>query len=257
MELLPILRLAWRQRIALAVGALLAIALGVAVGRSAATTPEQWTASTRLVLDTPRSQVIHAAPREVDDLGWRSKVLATLALGDDVRARVARAAGIAPEQLATVDPSLSTPLLPATLPRRAAEVAAEAAATPYRLTVVADGVLPVVSLTASAPGRASAIGLVESARDAVVALVPPRDERRDRPNVVVEPVGAVGVELSESGRGASAALRPLLAALGGFALWGAAVLALAALARSRAGRWRGPAGAAARRRGLAGRGPAA
>src|ERR1700754_1811370 len=123
MELVPILRLAWRQRIALAVGALLAIAIGVAVGRSAAAAPDRWTASTRPVLDTPSSQVLYAAPREVDDLGWRSKVLATLALGDDVRERVARAAGIAPERLTTVDPSLSAPLRPATLPRRAAEVA--------------------------------------------------------------------------------------------------------------------------------------
>lgn len=256
MELVPIFRLAWRQRIALFVGALLAIAVGVAVGRSTAATPGQWTASTRLVLDTPSSQVVYAAPREVDDLGWRSKVLATRALGDDVRARVAHASGIAPEQLATVDPSLSTPLRPATLPRRAAEVAATATATaPYRLTVVADGMLPVVSLTASAPRRATAIRLVESARDAVVALVPPRDERRDQPNVVVEPVGAVGVELSESGQASK--LRPLLAALACFAIWCAGVLALAALARSRAARWPGPAGADARRRGLAGRGPAA
>jgi hypothetical protein len=255
MELVSILRLAWRQRIALAAGALLAIAVGLAVGRSATVTPDEWTASTRLLLDTSRSQVIDAAPREVDDLGWRSKVLATLALGDDVRMRVARAAGVPSDQLATVDPSLSIPLRPATLPRRAAEVAeAAAAAAPYRLTVVADGMLPMVSLTASAPRRDTAIRLVESAGDAVVALVPPRDERRNLPNVVVEPVGGVGVELSQSGGGALAALTPLLAALACFAIWCAGVLALA---KSRSARWPGPAGAAAPRHGLAGHGPAA
>ncbi len=255
MEVVSILRLAWRQRIALAAGALVAIAVGVAVGRSAAATPEEWTASTRLLLDTPRSQVVDAAPGEVDDLGWRSKVLATLALGDQVRTRVARAAGVPPEQLTTVDPSLSVPLRPATLPRRAADVAqAAGAAAPYLLTVVADGMLPVVSLTASAERRGTAIGLVEAASDAVVALVPPRDERRNLPNVVAEPVGAVGVELSRSGNGALAAFAPLLAALVCFAIWCACVLALA---RSRDARWPGPAGATAPRHGLAGRGPAA
>lgn len=218
-DLQLMLRRAWRRRVALAAGIVLALLVAAFVARMG--TSEQWTASARLVLDTPVSQVVDSAPKGADSLAWRAEILAALATSDPVRTQIAAESGIPFDQLTVSDPTLSLPLLPATLPRRAATVAA-ADATPYVLTAQTDGELPFVTLVASTPDRDSATRLVAAARAAVeTTATPPAGSDRVQ-EIVVEQAGAIEAERQQS---ASAGLpRAAFAAIACFTLWCVVVL---------------------------------
>lgn len=164
MELLPILRLLSRRPILVAFGAAAAIAVGVlaATGK----TEESGTASVRLVLDTAKSQLIHQAPSGADTLTWRTVLLADLAGSMPVTDRIANEVGIQRSELVVVQPELSAPVMPATLPTRAATVAG-VTSEKYVLTVSFDELLPIISLEAAAPNRRAAVRLVEAATGAL------------------------------------------------------------------------------------------
>jgi hypothetical protein len=228
MELLPILRLAWRRRLALGVGVVLALALGLLSARGAAT--HQGVASTRLVLDTPVSTLVDAAPKGAETLGWRTELLADLMTAWPARLQIAREAHVAVQQLEVVNPTLNTPVLPTTLPRRAVGVAASAAATSV-LTVLADPALPMVSLEASAPSRDAAARLVAAGVSALktAAAVAP-DVPRTQP-VVVQDAGSIQAADVRSGAGKKQVAAVCMAV---FLLWSAMVLIVpGALTRAR------------------------
>jgi hypothetical protein len=219
MRVHPVLQLAWRRRIPIAVGVLSAVAIGALAGRTAAS--EQWTAQTRLVLDTPVSQVIDSAPKGADSLAWRAEILAGLATTEPLRARIARDSGVPVGELTVTDPPLSLPLLPATLPRRAATVAA-ATGTRYTLTAETDGELPFVTLVAQTPDRASATRLVEAARAAVeTAATPPPGSGRVQ-EIVVEQAGEIDAKRQQAA--GSGPLRGVLVAVALLTLWCVVVL---------------------------------
>jgi hypothetical protein len=228
MELLPILRLAWRRRLALGLGVVLALALGLMSARGAAT--NQGVASTRLLLDTPVSTLVDAAPKGAETLGWRTELLADLMTTWPVRLQIARETHVSVQQVVVVNPTLNTPVLPTTLPRRAAGVAASAAAT-FVLTVLADPALPMVSMEASAPSRDAAARLVAAGVSALktAAAVAP-DVPRTQP-VVVQDAGSIQASDVRSGAGKKQAAAVCVAV---FLLWSAMVLVVpAVLTRAR------------------------
>lgn len=209
-----------RQRwIAVAIGAVIAVAAGAAAGRGAAS--EQWLATTRLVLDTPVSQVVESAPKGADSLAWRTEILGALTTTEAVKAEIARDSGVPAGELTVVDPILSLPLLPATLPRRAAIVAAKSG-TPYTLSAQTDGELPFVTLTAQTPDKASAAALVEAASGALeTAAVPPAGSAQAQ-QVVVEPASEMDVGQLHAAGSALRRAMPVTIAL--FTLWCAVAL---------------------------------
>ena len=164
MELVAILRLLSRRPILVAIGAVLAIAVGVLA--AGGKTERSSTASARLVLDTARSQLIHQAPRGSETLAWRAVLLAELAGSKALTDDIADEAGIRPNELVVVYPELADPFLPAILPTRAAEVA-RVTSEKYILTVRFDEMLPIISLEAEAPDRGTAIRLVTAAKGAI------------------------------------------------------------------------------------------
>ncbi len=164
MELVAILRLLSRRPILVAIGAVLAIAVGVLA--AGGKTERSGTASARLVLDTARSQLIHQAPRGSETLAWRAVLLAELAGSKALTDDIAGGAGIRPNELVVVYPELADPFLPAILPTRAAEVA-RVTSEKYILTVRFDEMLPMISLEAEAPDRGTAIRLVTAAKVAI------------------------------------------------------------------------------------------
>lgn len=161
MEILHVLRTLWRRRLAAALGVLLAAAVVLAGGHGAASSVG--VAYTRLALDTPRSQLVHADPSGADTLGWRASLLAHLAATDATKAAIARRAGVPAGQVAVVDPTLAVPAVPASLPKGVAEATA-AVPQPYVLSVhEPDGSLPIVAIDAAAPDRAAAGRLARAA----------------------------------------------------------------------------------------------
>jgi hypothetical protein len=163
-ELVAILRLLSRRPILVAIGAVLAIAVGVLA--AGGKTERSGTASARVVLDTARSQLIHQAPRGSETLAWRAVLLAELAGSKALTDEIAGEAGIRPNELVVVYPELADPYLPAILPTRAAEVA-RVTSEKYILTVRFDEMLPIISLEAEAPNRGTAVRLVTAATGAI------------------------------------------------------------------------------------------
>jgi hypothetical protein len=161
MELIPPLRRLWRRRWALAAGMLAAVALGVAAGSSPPARAElAWTS---VALDTPRSQLVDSAPKGYDSLPWRASLIVHLMARDTVRTALAQRLGVPPDHVTVADPALAVPLAPASMPKKAADVAS-ATVAPYVLTLqMPDSSLPVISVAATAPQRAGAVRLAQAA----------------------------------------------------------------------------------------------
>lgn len=159
-----------RRRVALALGAVVALAVALAVGGPGSTS--SGVAWTRVALDTPRSQVIEADPLGADSLVWRASLLVHLVATEPVKRQIAGRLGVRKDQVAVVDTSLAEPEAPASLPKAAAEAAATTVA-PYVLTVYLSGTdLPIIALEAQAPDRRRAARLAAAAADVLKAAAP-------------------------------------------------------------------------------------
>jgi hypothetical protein len=190
MELVATLRMLWRRRLLVGVGALAAVGVFVLVGGAAG--KKISIASTGVVLDTPESQLIHPAPRGAETLAWRAGLLADLLTTRSATSELARAAGVKEHELVVMDPELAAPPVPASLPRNAAQAAA-ATPEPHVVLVSFDQVIPIVTIEAAAPDRRTAVRLASAAAEALKAGAPSADPTAT-PAFVVESVGPVRVK---------------------------------------------------------------
>lgn len=188
MELVAILRVLWRRRTLVALGAVAAAALGVA---AAIGEPSRvGVASVRVALDTPRSQLIDRMPVGAESLGWRAALLADLMVSEPVKRDIAREARVAPDSLAVVEPLLAAPMVSAPLPKSAA-VAAAVTPELYLLAVSVHDELPIVSLDARAPSRRAAVRLAEAAARTLRAAASSSAAGPEMQGLVAESVGPV------------------------------------------------------------------
>lgn len=220
MEVVIFLRLLWRQRIKVAVGAAAAVATAVALGGTPVAS--SGLAATRVLIDTPRSSLIATYSRGMDTLAWRASLLSILLGTEPARAQLARETGIPVTQIAVIDQELTAPPNPVVLPVAAVD-AASATNEPYVLTLNAIDA-PIVALTASGPDRAGAARLVDAAVHALKAGASPQTTPRLQGLSItqIDPVTA-----NEIAGGASRRAMALIAFVV-FCLWcvGVAVLAL-------------------------------
>jgi hypothetical protein len=187
MEVVAFLRLLWRRRIRLGVGAVVAIAVAVALGGSPV--PPSGLAKTRVLIDTPRSELLTNAPRGMDTLYWRATLMAMLLGTEPARQQMARETHVSPDQLAVTDLELTAPANPAALPVAAIQ-AATVTPEPYVLRVYTDDVLPIVSIETAAPDRAGAARLAQAAVHALQAGAAPRDTQ-ERQGLSVQQVSPI------------------------------------------------------------------
>ena len=160
MELLPVL-LAWRRRrILIAVGALLALAIGFKLGSSDTTSSGR--AWGQVIFDTPKSQLVTPAPLGVETLGWRGGLATTMLETLPERQKMAAALGIKLEELRILDPVLAVPTQPASLPKKASKSAFAGAET-YVLIPTLDPRFPLVRFEGNAPTADDAARLVRVA----------------------------------------------------------------------------------------------
>jgi hypothetical protein len=226
-EVVATLRMLWRRRVLVAVGALAAAAVFLAI--EAGKTTEVTVARTGVVVDTPDSQLTHLAPRGADSLGWRAGLLADLMTSREARDRIAAEAGVDPRQLRITDPSLAIPPVPASLPRSAAEAAGLTPET-YVLALRFDKLVPVIGIEAAAPERSTAIRLAEAAAAELKGGAPAPEAAGKWP-FVVEDVGPV--RLREIGGGSRTTVALAIGAVL-FVVWCAAIALVSAVA----GAWR-------------------
>lgn len=251
MEVLGLIEVLWRRRIAVAVGAIFAIAIAVAIGAKPPTSYGVGWA--RVVLDTPDSQEVDTKPSGADTLPWRASLLVHLLATDQSKAELARKLQIRPDELAVIDPAITEPEATASLPSAAAEIAATNPA-PYALTVYrSTDLLPMISFEAAAPDAAKAARLIRAAIATVKSeshlgeQVPrkmgadgkPEDVPVDQASIqgfVVQDVAPPRAKKVLSGGSPVVAL---MAAFMVFGLWAACVAVLPRLVRLARGQGRG------------------
>ena len=163
MEVLPILRLMWRQRFPLAVGAVVALALLIGMGGTTPVTTKAAVAWTTVALDTQKSQLVDIAPSGGSTLAWRAALLGDLMMTSQTSVDLARRMGVPADQVLVTDSDLSLPLVPTAMANAAANAATDPTA-PYMLSVFnKDDTLPVISINATAPTPADATALANAA----------------------------------------------------------------------------------------------
>jgi hypothetical protein len=225
MESIGILRVLWGRRVAVAVGACLALAAGVLTGFQVSPAPPaihargstSGVALARVLVDTPRSLVADARAPGAGTVYARSILLGALMARDPVRSAVARKAGVRPEELGMIGPTTVAPLVATPLADEAVE--ATQPHLPYLVTVTADSQLPILSIatTAPTPGQAAQVSDAAIAALSSVARNSPIGEGAVRIVPLAKPEVAT--------RSAPSALpRAAIATLGVFGLFCLAIL---------------------------------
>ena len=172
MELLSVGELLRRRRILLAVGLVVAVALGAAVAgvlppRRAAATQPAGEALAQVVIDTRVPLVATTAPGADETIVQRSVLLADLMGSNAMTPLIAQRAGVQPDALAVLGPALPPvsefSLVPdGQLPQDAAAAAQTAVHTPYVVRLQPNYTVPVVSIGATAPDVHDAVALAQA-----------------------------------------------------------------------------------------------
>ena len=170
-----ILRELWRDRLSIVLCASLAIIAGVLVAYRPALPPslesrkyEVGTASARILLDTPASQVIALAPKSGENLGAHASLLANLMGEGEVKAAIAKRAGLDQDRLLTVTPSAaeSGSVSPAQLRNPRANIVKIRA-----LTNDTGEQLPIIDVDAQAPDARGAAALANATVSGLAAYL--------------------------------------------------------------------------------------
>jgi hypothetical protein len=176
-------------------------------------------ASKGLMLDTARSQFVHADPPGADSLPWRTVMLGELLATDELRRSVARQAGIPAGQLAVLEPNFAQPEVDTPLPRKASDAAS---ITPQRYVLEAyfHEQAPILVVQARAPDPADAVQLADVSGRVLQSLVRTSSARGNSPALVLDSLGPTRLE--QRGQAATRAVA-VGAALLAFVVWCACV----------------------------------
>lgn len=218
MEIVEILRTLWRRRLFVALGLPFAALVVVLMGTTRPTTTAF--AGTRLLSDTSKSQLVYPEPLGSETTGWRAQIAVDSLLTSPMTRQLAQLAGVPEDQLLVVDPVLTAPSLPASLPQRASKAANGAVAgAPYQLAVFVDTVFPLIHVESAAPDLAHARRLVEAATTTIQQMSSDVDDKQVQ-GIAFEPSGALRTRVTTGGGGRQLAIA---AGVTLFAVWTASV----------------------------------
>ncbi len=164
LDTVTILRDLWHRRLLVVAVAIVAVLAGMAVVYKVTVPPtfesrkyEVGVATASILVDTPNSQVVEVAPKGSDTLGVRANLLASLMTDGEVKAAIARGAGLDPDDL--VASSTSTRDQAVTKPKsRYAPMLTTSVVTDN------DGVeLPIIGIEAQARDATTAAKLADAA----------------------------------------------------------------------------------------------
>jgi hypothetical protein len=183
-EIIGILRLLERHRLAVLLGLPLAALIGLTMVYQVSLFPPGL-ASRQTTSVAAAQRVLIAAPDQptfgldaithgtLGTLPSRAILIADMLSADAVSDEIARAVGIDPKQLTVLGPAMGKPPLEIALAEAATEAAA-APTGPYLLMASADGHIPIISLTASAPDNATALRLTAAATTSIRRIIKAR-----------------------------------------------------------------------------------
>jgi hypothetical protein len=234
LELVTILGVLRRRPLAMLLGLVLAAAVAMQLAYEVSLSPPSLAsrqvthgvAWARVLVDTPASQLIDAAPEGGDTLQSRASLLVDLMATKPATAAIAREANLRPERLVVHDPSMLAPSVATPLPERAA-----AAPTPLGpVSVVAvsvDDLVPIITIRANAADSQAARALVDSTSSTLVqAAAAPADVPTSA--IVVERVSPTRAITVTDGRGKLFAAAVGLVLIG---MWCTAIVVAAGLLR--------------------------
>lgn len=167
MDTVTILRELWRRRVLVGVVAVAAIFVGFLISYRPSLPPESrkydvGVASARILVDTPNSQVVEVAPTGSETLGARANLLANLMTEGEVKAAIARGAGLRPKQLFAVAESAAEPQ---TVPTSAKRDPTAPLLTTRLVTNPSGDPLPIIEIEAQGADTAGAARLAAAAVD--------------------------------------------------------------------------------------------
>jgi hypothetical protein len=196
MGFVALLRVLWRRRIAVLVGLVAAVAIGV-VGIKSKGPPTATTSSTsRVLVDTPRSLVATANAPGAMTIYPRARVIADLMATGSAEAEVARRAGLEPDEVAVLGPGAAAPpLVISGIAEQAAEVVRPVA--PYLVSVEVTPGLPILAITATGADLDTAVALGEAAVETLPAVARAAPGGGD--SVKVETLGDPNIATKVSG----------------------------------------------------------
>lgn len=197
------LRQLWRSRRLVAIVGVFALVVSVALTckLSLPPKPKSYTvgiATTKVLLDTPRSQVVEVAPKGSDMLGSRASVLANLMVDGAIQADIAKRMGLPAKKLLT-----STQGAPGT------DTAPSLGPSSYALTtgVLTDSdltQLPIIKIQAQAPDVAKAAKLADASVSALTDYLDAKAATETVPagrRLRVDGLGPPEIELAHRGHG--------------------------------------------------------
>jgi hypothetical protein len=232
-ETVTILRELWRRRLLVALVALVAIFVGLALTYSFSLPPENrkyevGIANSRVLVDTPTSQVVQVAPKGSETLGPRASLIATLMVEGEVKAAIARRAGLPPRRLVAVSQAdIDTGSVPSSTLK---DPDVNLLTTQVFASPEGDQ-LPIVEIEAQTPTVAGAAKLASAAVDGLRDYLDSKaaaEEAEDRRRLMVAPLGDPQARLQERGPSRVIAVgSALFILIGGCA----AILGASALAR--------------------------
>lgn len=220
------LRAVWRRRRLLGGGLVCCAVVLIGLGGPMRAPARSSVGSTSVTIDTPRSQLVTAAPAGAESLEWRTPLLEHLMATDASTKQLAQRIGVSPDKVLVVDSGLAVPLVATSMAQADAKAASEVLA-PYTLTVfIQNPYLPVISIDAAAPTRAdakrlahAAVGVLRSKASVpgtFSSTVETNAGRLTRQPFVVTQISPVRVRALTS---TSLALKPIAAALLVFVAW--------------------------------------
>jgi hypothetical protein len=167
MAIIPILRELWRKRLLVSLAALVAIVLGMIAAYRVDGFPPSFQArsytvviaQTRILLDTPSSQIVAVSPKGSETLGARANLLANLMAEGDIKAAIARRAGLKPARLISRAPGA---IEPQTVSPRALKSPTANIVTTSVLTNDVGEQLPIIDVEVQAPDRTTAARLADA-----------------------------------------------------------------------------------------------
>jgi hypothetical protein len=177
MESVGIIRVLWRRRLWVALGAVLSLALalsslyqvslGLPPSLQSQTTHSGF-AWQRLLVDTPNSVLADAKARGAQGIASKAVLLGDLAEGDSARRQMAADVGVGVGEVGVIGPGSLTAAMVTPLATKATEVTRPH--RPYLVSINEAPDLPILSVSATAPGPTAAAGLVRAAAGAIGSL---------------------------------------------------------------------------------------
>lgn len=220
METLTVLRLLWRMRLLVIVGALAAVAAGavatgkLGIGPFDGGSRTVWVATSEVQVDTPRPLATDAHA-SASTIQTQTVLLADYVTSDAARDAMARAVDIGSADLTVTTPLIDSPLRQSPLVYRTAQ-AASASRTPYTVVANPAQLTPIMELVAMGPERETTLALSGAAAGALrtAAASDAGDTRR---GLEIEPLGPVRLGWFETG--GSGLVRGVAVAVFLFSLW--------------------------------------